>query len=199
MLTKLKRRVQEWFTAEAKILCNIGFTPNKISILGLFLAFSSALIYTFWKFDPPLMLITASLLLLASGFCDAIDGIIARIYGKVTVFGSFLDSVADRYADAVTIAGIIFGGLCDPLWGFFAIVGSLLVSYTRAKAELAGVKMESVGLMERAERIIIIAFSTLIEILVRNAIWWAIVLLAILTNLTVLQRMRYFYLKTMNK
>jgi len=145
------------------------------------------------------MLITASLLLLASGFCDAIDGIMARIYGKVTVFGSFLDSVADRYADAVTIAGIIFGGLCDPLWGFFAIVGSLLVSYTRAKAELAGVKMESVGLMERAERIIIIAFSTLIEILVRNAIWWAIVLLAILTNLTVLQRMRYFYLKTMNK
>ena len=199
MLTKLKRRVQEWFTAEAKFLCNIGFTPNKISILGLFLAFSSALIYTFWKSDPPLMLIAASLLLLASGFCDAIDGIMARIYGKVTVFGSFLDSVADRYADAVTIAGIIFGGLCDPLWGFFAIVGSLLVSYTRAKAELAGVKMESVGLMERAERIIIIAFSTLIEILVRNAIWWAIVLLAILTNLTVLQRMRYFYLKTMNK
>lgn len=199
MLTKLKKKVQEWFTAEAKILYGIGFTPNKISILGLLLAFSSALIYAFWKLNPPFMLITACLLLLASGFCDAIDGIIARTYGRITVFGAFLDSLADRYADAVIIAGIIIGGLCDPSWGFFAIVGSLLVSYTRAKAESAGIKMESVGLMERAERIIIISFSTLIEILVKGAIWWAVVLLAFLTNFTVLQRMRYFYLKTMRK
>jgi len=56
---------------------------------------------------------------------------------------------------------VIIGGLCDPVWGLIALAGSLLVSYSRARAEAAGIKMESVGIAERAERMIILAVATL--------------------------------------
>jgi archaetidylinositol phosphate synthase len=136
---------------------------------------------------------------LLSGFCDALDGVIARTYQKATPFGGFLDSLLDRYADAIVYMGIILGGLCDALWGLMALIGSLLVSYSRARAEAAGIKMESIGLVERAERIIILALTTIIAFL-----WQAqtqavmnvgIILLAILTNLTVLQRSLHVYKK----
>ena len=88
--------------------------------------------------------------MLISGLFDALDGAIARIYGEATKFGGFFDSVLDRYADAVVLSGIIVGGLTNLIWGLAALFGSLLVSYARARAEAAGVKMESVGLAERA-------------------------------------------------
>jgi archaetidylinositol phosphate synthase len=141
------------------------------------------------------------LLLLASGFCDALDGVIARVYQQTTIFGGFLDSLLDRYADAAVYVGIIVGGLCDTLWGLIALTGSLLVSYCRARAEAAGIKMETIGLAERAERILIIAIATLIAYFwqpttVINA---SIILLAILTNLTVAQRSIYAYKKLKKK
>jgi len=97
--------------------------------------------------------------------------------------------------------GIIVGGLCDTLWGLIALTGSLLVSYCRARAEAAGIKMETIGLAERAERILVIAIATLIAYFwqpttVINA---SIILLAILTNLTVAQRSIYTYKKLKKK
>ena len=77
-------------------------------------------------------------------------------------------------------------------WGLAALMGSLLVSYARARAEAAGVKMESVGLAERAERIVIIALASFISYVWLDALNWSILLLAILTNLTVVQRAIYF-------
>jgi archaetidylinositol phosphate synthase len=79
-------------------------------------------------------------------------------------------------------------------WGFVALVGSLLVSYSRARAEAAGTKLESVGVAERAERIIILAVATLISAVPGwdDALRWSMILLAVLTNVTVLQRVIYF-------
>jgi len=77
-------------------------------------------------------------------------------------------------------------------WGFAALVGSLLVSYSRARAEAAGIKMESVGIAERAERIIILAAASFLSLLWIDALPWSLLLLAVLTNLTVLQRVIYF-------
>jgi archaetidylinositol phosphate synthase len=140
-------------------------------------------------------------LLLLSGFCDALDGILARLYQQTTVFGGFLDSLLDRYADAIIYAGIIIGGLCDPLWGLIALTGSLLVSYSRARAEAAGIKMESVGLAERAERMIILIIASLVALFWQpeTAIGIGIILLAILSNLTVLQRALYAYKRLKNE
>jgi len=198
MLTKLKKKVQEWLVAEAKVAHKIGLTPNKISFMGITLALFSALTYALWQTNM-LYLFFATILLLLSGFCDALDGVIARTYQKATPFGGFLDSLLDRYADAIVYMGIILGGLCHALWGLMALIGSLLVSYSRARAEAAGIKMESIGLVERAERIIILALTTIIAFL-----WQAqtqavmnvgIILLATLTNLTVLQRSVHVYKK----
>ena len=191
MLTKLKQRAQSWLTSEAALLHRLGLTPNHVSILGLVLALLSAVTYWQWQLHP-LLLIVAPLLMLASGLLDALDGAIARIYGEATKFGGFFDSLLDRYADAVILCGIILGGLTELHWGLAALMGSLLVSYARARAEAAGVKMESVGLAERAERIVIIALASFISYVWLDALNWSILLLAILTNLTVVQRAIYF-------
>jgi len=154
--------------------------------------------YLYWSSQSnDATLVGAAGLLLISGFLDALDGVVARAYGKVTLFGGFLDSLLDRYADSLVLTGIILGWLAEgsPLWllaGLFAVLGSLLVSYSRARAEAAGVKMETVGLAERAERIIIIVFASFLTLFWRDALRWGIVLLAVLTNLTVIQRIIYF-------
>jgi archaetidylinositol phosphate synthase len=191
MLTKLKQSVQSWLTSEAALLHRLGFTPNHVSILGLILALLSAFAYWQWERNQ-LLLILAPVLMLTSGLFDALDGAIARIYGEATTFGGFFDSLLDRYADSVILCGIILGGLTDIKWGLAALMGSLLVSYARARAEAAGVKMESVGLAERAERIVILALTSFISYIWFDALNWGILVLAILTNLTVIQRVIYF-------
>lgn len=194
MLTKLKQKIQVHMVSVAKATHKIGLTPNQLSAIGIIFAFLSAFTYWTWQFHQ-LLLIVAPIFLLISGFFDALDGVVARLYGQTTIFGGFLDSLLDRYADSAVIVGIILGGLLTPIeWvGLLALIGSLLVSYTRARAEAAGVKMETVGLAERAERIIILTIASFITIVWKDALSWAIVMLAILTNLTVLQRAYYFY------
>jgi len=197
LLTKLKERIQLLMVGEARLAYRIGLTPNQISLLGLLSALFSAYFYWSSQFDIALLTV-AAIFLLISGFLDALDGVLARLYGEVTFFGGFLDSLLDRYADAFVFLGIVAGWLIsDPVWifwGFVALVGSLLVSYSRARAEASGTKMESVGIAERAERIIILVVATLFSIVpgLADALRWSMVLLAVLTNLTVLQRVIHF-------
>lgn len=191
MLTKLKQRAQLWLTSEATMLHNLGLTPNQVSILGIVFAVLSAITYWQWKLNS-LLIILAPLLMLASGLLDALDGALARLYGEATNFGEFFDSLLDRYADAIIICGIILGGLTDITWGLAALMGSLLVSYARARAEAAGVKMESVGLAERAERLVLLALASFLSFVWLEALSWGVLVLAILTNLTVIQRAIYF-------
>ncbi|RLI21592.1 CDP-alcohol phosphatidyltransferase family protein [Candidatus Bathyarchaeota archaeon] len=195
MLTRIKREIQFLLSREAEILHKAGFTPNIISVTGLIFAFISAVAYATWKSYHPVTLLLAAVLLLISGFCDAIDGVIARLYKQATAFGGFLDSLLDRYSDAFIIAGIIIGGLCELFWGFLALIGSLLVSYSRARAEAAGIKMESVGIAERAERILIISIFTVIAVFYepQTILNIGVIVLALLTNFTVIQRLLYFY------
>ena len=198
LLTKIKKKVQTWLLREAELLHRAGFKPNTVSITGLTFALASAVAYATWKSFHPLTLLLAAILLLVSGFCDAIDGVIARRYREATAFGAFLDSLLDRYSDAFIIAGIIIGGLCDLFWGFVALIGCLLVSYCRARAEAAGVKMETVGVAERAERILIISIFTLAAVCYNPQFTLniGIIVLAVLTNFTVVQRLLYFYKAT---
>jgi archaetidylinositol phosphate synthase len=196
MLTKLKQKVQAMLTAEAKAAHKIGLTPNMISLIGIVLAFLSAFAYWNWQTNR-FYLLLAMFLLLFSGFCDALDGVVARLYSEATPFGGFLDSLLDRYADATVYIGIILGGLCDVGWGLVALTGSLLVSYSRARAEAAGTSMESIGLAERAERMIILAMASIAAFLwqARTVMNAGIILIAVLSNLTVLQRSWYAYKK----
>lgn len=200
MLTKLKKQIQQMLTGQANAAHKMGLTPNKVSLVGFILALAAAGAYGL-AFSYPWLLILATALLLASGFCDSLDGIIARTFQQVTVFGGFFDSVLDRYADAAVYSAIIVAGLSNPvwgpvwgpLWGLAALSGSVLVSYTRARAEAVGIKMESVGLAERAERMLILAFVSIVAFFWLPAVGYGIAVLAVLANFTVLQRAIHVY------
>lgn len=201
MLTKLKKKVQLLLTTEAKMAHRIGLTPNTISIIGFVLAIASAFAFALATAQIPWLLLVATVFLLASGFCDALDGIVARTFQQTTVFGGFFDSVLDRYADIVVFSGIIIAGVSNtifsPFWvlviGLAALSGSVLVSYTRARAEAAGLKMESVGLAERAERMLILAGTGIVAYFYMPALLYGVALIAILANLTVIQRIVFVY------
>jgi archaetidylinositol phosphate synthase len=135
------------------------------------------------------------LLILLSGVFDILDGGVARAKDRITPFGGVLDSVCDRYSDGLMFLGIIAGAvngrlILPPimqiegwLWAGFALIGSFLVSYTRARAESAGCLKLSVGIAERTERMIILALGALFSFLS-----WALVLIAIFSHITIIQR-----------
>jgi archaetidylinositol phosphate synthase len=195
MLTKFKEKIQQTLATQATWLHNIGLKPNHLTILGIVFACLSSVFYILTQ-NNKFFLLIAIVFLLLSGFCDAIDGILARLYKQTTQLGGFLDSLLDRYADVLVFGGIILGNLCNLLWGLAALCGSLLVSYSRARAEAAGIKMESIGFMERAERLLLLIIASFVALFWLDALNWAIILLAFLTNLTVAQRTIYFYKKT---
>jgi len=186
---------------EAVMAHKVGLTPNQISGLGVVLGVASGLVY--WQAGPvvtppsvnPSYLVIAVVLLLVSGYCDALDGALARLHDETSVAGGFLDSLLDRYVDAAVYCGLILGRLCDLPWGLLALIGSLLTSYARARSEAAGIPMETVGIVERAERLIIVALASLLSIVWVDALSWTIILLALATNITVLQRVFYFFNK----
>jgi archaetidylinositol phosphate synthase len=193
-------------TSQANAAHKIGLTPNRISIIGFILVLASAASYALATPQTLWLLVLAVVFLLASGFCDTMDGIVARTFQQETVFGGFFDSVLDRYADAAVYAAIIVAGLVNPVWGpiwgsawgLAALTGSMMVSYTRARAEAAGIKMESVGLAERAERMLILAAVSIVGFFWLPALSYGIALLAVLSNLTVIQRTLHVY-KTLKK
>jgi archaetidylinositol phosphate synthase len=201
LLTKLKKNIQQMLTTEAKIAHKLGFTPNRISVVGFILALASAVSYALASVQSIWLLLLATFFLLASGFCDTMDGIVARTFQQTTVFGGFFDSVLDRYADGAVYAGIIIAGLSNAALGTFwgpvlalaTLAGSMLVSYTRARAEAVGIKMESVGIAERAERMLILAAVSIMGFFWLPALGYGIAVLAVLSNFTVLQRVLHVY------
>jgi archaetidylinositol phosphate synthase len=123
---------------------------------------------------------------LFSGFCDIIDGSVARSTNQTTRKGAFLDSSFDKIAEIVIFAGIAYGKLADPFLCLVSLGLSLLVSYTRARAESLGVKLKGIGIGERAERMLIIAIIGMIP--VQEAMEWAIIIVSIVAGITSAQR-----------
>lgn len=172
--------------AAASALLSLGLTADAATALALLLGFFSATSYYLAPARGEPMLFTASILLLASGALDAIDGAIARMSRGPSPLGAFIDSVADRVTEVVVLGAIVAAGLCSISWGFLAIASSLLVSYARARSESLGLSMEGVGLGERAERMVVLALATLF-----GAVELGVAFVAILATITFLQRVVY--------
>ena len=206
MLTKLKQKVQQLLSSEAKAAHRIGLTPNIVTVIGFVLALLAAVAYAVTTPAQPIWLITAVILLMASGFCDTLDGVLARTYQQASPFGGFLDSLLDRYADAFVLAGVIISGastVVSPAFslaaGLTALASSFMVSYSRARAEAAGIKMESIGIAERPERIIILAAASLVAFFWLPALIIGVIVIAVLATLTVIQRGIHVYKTLQNK
>ncbi len=130
-------------------------TPNVVTIIG-FLGICAAAVLTLER-----LWVIASLVFIASGLVNSLDGMVARHQGRVTAFGAFLDSTLDRLAEGVILGAIGITFAQDGLdWAlgaaFVALTASFLVSYARARAEGLGIPGSSGGLMGRPERLVIV-------------------------------------------
>ncbi len=167
----------------------IPLSPNTLTLLGFAVSVAAGAAFALGK--P----FSGGLLILFSGVFDILDGGVARAKGRITPFGGVLDSVCDRYSDGMMFLGIIAGAVngrldLSPivqidgwLWAGYALIGSFLVSYTRARAESAGCRKLSVGIAERTERMIILALGGL-----SGFLSWALVLIAVFSHITIIQR-----------
>ena len=160
VLDKHRKEADFTLAPVAKRLQNVD--PNVISWLGLIVAFLSGVVL-YMSYDRVWMLIPAALLVILSGYFDALDGKIAKLAGKCSVKGDFLDHVFDRYADMFMIGAIALSGWCGGAVGVFAVIGVLLTSYMGTQAQAIGAKRLYDGLLGRADRVVLCFLFPLIQ------------------------------------
>ena len=187
----LEKKYKHLYEAQLESIAKkIYITPNVITITGLFITIIASVTLAhnlFW----------GGVLVLAGGFFDMLDGAVARAHNKFSEFGAFLDSVLDRYSDAFIFLGFTgyfftiqsATGICLSLG---TMVGALLISYTRARAEGLGRECK-VGIMERPERVVLLAIAA-----ITGWVQPVMGILFILTHVTVIQRM-YHVWKSMKR
>jgi archaetidylinositol phosphate synthase len=154
-------------------LIELNVSPDLLSFLGLLCSLGACIFialgfihgFFFLTWIPPFLMVLA-------GALDVFDGEVARSTNQVGPEGAYLDSNIDRISDSVIILGLIYGGLIDFLVGFFILFLMIMISYTRARAEVENVDMKGIGWMERAERLLMLVFGLIIEIYVYAIIYW---------------------------
>jgi len=166
---------------------------NVITSLGLLFA-----ILTFFSFIFNILFFIIICLFITE-FFDQLDGVVARLQGP-TKLGSFLDSTLDRIGDFFIFIGVILGGYTKIEIGLLVLIGAFLTSYTRAKIEALGIdNLYGVGLIERTDRVPILFIGSILQLWFPTSIWWTMVVLAVGTNFTALQRIIFAYRKFSNK
>ena len=192
-----------------RFIGKLGFSPNVITMISGLFAIASATMYAFngrvgtfeywWVIGFALMIIT--------GFIDVIDGSVARAMGKTTKFGKVLDPVMDRFAEFCFLLGIAIGeysfepleSLWAPIavipigaWCMFSFAGMIFASYSRARGEsVAAMNVESVGIMERREKLALLFLGNLLHTWFPVALVFSIILVGLLSFITTIQRMLF--------
>jgi CDP-diacylglycerol--glycerol-3-phosphate 3-phosphatidyltransferase len=178
-------------------LGRVPLTPNQVTVVGLLLTFAAAILVAFGE------LRWAGVVLIVAGTCDILDGALARSTHTSYPYGAFLDSTLDRYSEGAIYIGLAayFMSAGGPyqrwlvLATFAALAGSFLVSYVRARAQSLGFTCES-GLFARPERVVVTVIGLVFSGVLGGWVLYAVVfLLAVLTNLTALQRIREVWLQ----
>ena len=192
MLNKLRDLLEPTLTKISTIFASTGLSANFWTGAGLAVSLLAAISYasttslgidwTPWNFTATL----GGVFLLLSGFFDIVDGSIARLTKKMSKRGAFLDSIFDKLAEVIIFGGIALGQLADSFWCLVALGLSLLVSYTRARAESLGEELKGIGIGERAERLVIVAIIGMIP--VNEAMQWAVIIVSIVAGVTLAQR-----------
>lgn len=188
-LRRIFKGVLDWM---GSFLNRLGIKPNVITFVGLIGNIIAGGIMGMGH------LLWGGLLMMIVVPLDALDGTMARLRGESSEYGSFVDSVTDRYSEIAIFSGLLvyflrFGSWQDTFLVFFATIGSILVSYTRAKAEANGYSAK-IGLLSRAERYIILVLGIILGY-PRISLW----ILAILANITALQRIWYVRKQSKNE
>ena len=189
----LPRSAPRWLTDPVvRLLASLGVTPNMLTVAGVIGNAGAAVLAARGDFLP------AGIIVLAASSLDLFDGALARATGRATDFGSVFDAVMDRVSEAAVLFGILIyfsdrGGRSEELLAFAAVVGSILVSYVRARAQIIGLNLRE-GLFTRAERVILLAGGLIID-QVTPMLW----VLAVLAGVTALQRLLLVWLQTRHR
>jgi CDP-diacylglycerol--glycerol-3-phosphate 3-phosphatidyltransferase len=194
-------RFEAWVRRRAEALMSalgrVPLTPNQVTVVGLVLTFFAATLVAFGE------LRWAGVVLIVAGTCDILDGALARSTHTSYPYGAFLDSTLDRYSEGAIYIGLaayfVSAGGPYQRWlvlaTFAALAGSFLVSYVRARAQSLGFTCET-GLFARPERVVLTVIGLVFSGVFGGwVLYGVIVLLAVLTNLTALQRIREVWLQ----
>ena len=187
MLEKIRDKVEPITNRIGQELSKLGMTPIMLSIFAIIFSLISAFFYSnLIQFEINNIISNQALgaiFLLIAGLCDMLDGAIARVTKKSTLRGAFIDSTFDRVTEIIIFAGLLIGQYTEPLFVFFAITLSMLVSYSRTKAEAINVDLRGIGIAERSERILILCLCRFI-----NEIRLAIIIIIVLSFITFMER-----------
>lgn len=188
--TRYKSRIDRLFSPLARVLLAAGISPNALTLATPVLGALAC-----WWFLRTREVVLFCLLVAAIGALDALDGLMARLSGKVSKFGAYLDAMCDRYFEAIVVLTV---ASATGYWvlSLAMIVGSLLVSYAKARAamEVPVTNQEWPDLMERTERDLLFVGSYALSdvlgwrLLGRDLFWWMLVVLVMLVHVTVAQR-----------
>jgi CDP-diacylglycerol--glycerol-3-phosphate 3-phosphatidyltransferase len=185
----LPRSAPEWLTDPiVRVLARLGVTPNMVTAAGVLGNVAAAFLAARGEFLP------AGIVVLAASSLDFIDGALARATKRTTDFGSVFDATMDRVSEAAVLFGVLYyfsdrGGRTEELLAFAAVVGSILVSYLRARAQIIGLDIRE-GLFTRSERVIVLGVGLMIN-QVTPMLW----ILASLAGVTAIQRLVLVWVK----
>ncbi|HVH16224.1 MAG TPA: CDP-alcohol phosphatidyltransferase family protein [Candidatus Angelobacter sp.] len=186
MLSRIQYLVEGIFQSSSRLFHRVGLSPNSLTGFGFLLWIAASLLYwgglSGWEWGASV------LVLFVAGYFDAVDGAMARKYAKVSKFGGVLDSVLDRLGEIGVYAGLAAGALISFWLALWAMSASLMVSYIRARVAAEGVTLKGIGIAERPERLLILAVSTLLWPLSHSSLFWGVLLIAVLSSITVLDR-----------
>jgi len=180
LLDRVRGRLNSYLNSLGKAFARVAPFPTAWTSVGLFLAIFAGAAYWTGGYAGE---VTGGLLILASGLFDIVDGAVARVTGRVSKVGAFLDSTLDRVAEVAIYLGILVGGYSPNWLVLLALSLSLLVSYTRAKADSLGTSLSGVGIGERSERLLVLAVASII-----GYVSWGVGFVVVIAGVTFVER-----------
>jgi archaetidylinositol phosphate synthase len=189
LLNKFRNHLQPILEKIGIIFASTGLSPNIFSLIGFIITILSSIIFGInsLQFDPTINFSAiGSLFLLVGGFFDVIDGSVAKITKRSSRKGSFLDSTLDKISETIIFLGIAIGELANPILCLIAVSSSLLVSYTRSRAETLGIDLSGLGFGERAERILILAVMGFLPF--AHSLQYGVIIVIGISIITIIQR-----------
>jgi len=189
VLNKFRKSLEPILEKIGVLFSSTGLSPNTLSLIGFLITIISSIIFGVNTLQLDLTInfsAIGSLVLLVGGFFDVIDGSVAKVTKKISRKGSFLDSTLDKISETIIFLGIAIGGLANPILCLLAVSSSLLVSYTRSRAETLGIDLSGVGFGERAERILILAMMGLLPF--PYSLEYGVIIIIVISIITIIQR-----------
>jgi phosphatidylglycerophosphate synthase len=188
LLARFRQLYEQASLPLGHVCSRLGIHPNALTYLSLFFSLLAGYLLSQRAF------LWGVVFILLMGFADVLDGATARASGTASEYGTVLDHVTDRYAEAFVIGGVMLSGAVAPIWSLFAIFGMVMASYVRARAEATG-KLAScnVGFAGRQEKLGLLLIGLLLMPLLPELpiLEWAVIAVGIASHVTAVQRLLY--------